>query len=804
MTQSAIQPSFSEGEISPSLYGRVDFQGYYKGLRTCRNMIVSKYGGVDNRPGTRFVSLVNNSTLPVRLIPFQFNTATKQTCVLEFGDKTMRVVLNGAIVTSGGFPVVVQTPWAASDLSLLKFTQSADVVTVCHPNYPVQQINRFSNTNWTVTPFVNTGGPFQDVNINKANTVVANAVSGDITVMSSQDLFTPDLVGLLFYMGQSPDNSTVAWEVNKTTSINDIVIFGNNYYQALESGTTGTVGPTVIDGTQRDGNPGVLWQYLHSGFGIVKITGYIDSKNVTATVQSRIPDSLVQNTAPFTITNVIAAFDPTPVKVTVASPVDFATGDTVVISGVTGIAGANGTFAATVIDSLNFYLDNNMSSGIYAGGGTAVKSRVASPSYNWALPAWGSSQGYPATTAYFQDRQLFGASNGAPFNIWFSRTAGFLDFGQGNPVLDNDAITFKLLSNQVAIIKHMLELAYLIVFTSAGPYMVRGGQNGEGAITPSTIDLKNQGSNPCSDVPPIKINNYGVFVQEKGYQVRTIGYSFAENAFVGQDTTTMSSHLFQFDTVVSWAYQETPYSCIWVVMASGALLGLTFFPEQQVTAWHRHDTAGKFESVCCITEGNEDVVYFSVDRPGIGRCIERLVSRQFDSQVDAYFVDCGLSYDGRDAGTKATLFSGLDHLEGQTVSILADGMVYPDQVVVNGRVSIDTPAQVVHVGLPYQSDFETLALANQGTRDKKKAVNCVSLLVDRTSGIMAGPDADNLRLYPTRSTENYGEPDNLLSGLFDINIPCEWNKEGRIFVRQDKPLPITILSAIPQFEAGGN
>ena len=157
--------------------------------------------------------------------------------------------------------------------------------------------------------------------------------------------------------------------------------------------------------------------------------------------------------------------------------------------------------------------------------------------------------------------------------------------------------------------------------------------------------------------------------------------------------------------------------------------------------------------------------------------------------------------------TPQTVFGGgyLDHLNGQTVSILADGIVYPQQVVVGGSVSIPNPAQVVHVGLPYTSDFETLDVSSPKAdiRDKKKAINAVSLILNQSSGFMVGPDVNALVPVTQRQNENYGAATALITGLLDENIPCGWDKKGRIFVRQSNPLPLSISAVIPQTDVGG-
>jgi acyl-CoA thioesterase len=124
----------------------------------------------------------------------------------------------------------------------------------------------------------------------------------------------------------------------------------------------------------------------------------------------------------------------------------------------------------------------------------------------------------------------------------------------------------------------------------------------------------------------------------------------------------------------------------------------------------------------------------------------------------------------------------------------------------NGEFTLDNPALVVHVGLAYTSDFETLDIssAKSDIRDKEKNINSVSIIVDKSSGFLTGPDADHLVPYKQKRPANYGEPDALLSELVDINIPCGWSKKGRIMVRQTQPLPCSILAVIPQVTLGGN
>ncbi len=188
------------------------------------------------------------------------------------------------------------------------------------------------------------------------------------------------------------------------------------------------------------------------------------------------------------------------------------------------------------------------------------------------------------------------------------------------------------------------------------------------------------------------------------------------------------------------------------------------------------------------------------------RTIERMKPRFVSDIKDGFFVDCGLTYDGRvdSVPQYASVFSGLDHLKGQTVAVIADGVDIGRFVVVNGTVTIPTPALVVHIGLPIIADFETLNLASARSdiSDKKKMINAVAVIVDKSKGFKIGPDVDHLDDYKLNSVESY-DSDNLVSGNMDVGINSTWNKIGRLFIRQAKAEPVNILAVIPQVEMGG-
>lgn len=839
MGNSLIQPSFTGGELSPSLYGRIDLARYQSSLKTCRNFIAQLYGGADNRPGTKYVAGVKTHSAAVRLIPFAFSTT--QTYVLEFGNQYMRVYKDGGQVVyssggSAGQPVEIATPWTTAQLEQINYTQSADVLTVVHPSHAPRQISRTAHDAWSISVFDNKDGPFQEINTVESKTLYANAATGSVTITTDFDVFDSSYVGSYLYIETSPEISVEAWETAKQIDQNDLIKANGRVYKAVSpniSGSvnyriTGTLRPTHTEGRAWDGHNkdegavyrtpgsgsnsdarvGVEWEYLHSGFGIVEITAVAGARSATATVIKRLPDEAV-------------------------------------------------------------------------GSGNAT--------YKWAFEAWGNTQGYPSAVTYYQQRMAFANTPAQPQTVWLSKTGAFPDFGTSNPTLDDDAITFTIASRQVNAIRHMIALDKLVLLTSGSEWVVGGTETS--VLTPTTIDARIQGYRGSSLRLPIAIGNTALYLQDKGSTVRDLGYEFSSDSYTGNDLTVLSAHLVEGRQITDWTYQQTPNSVVWAVRDDGVLLGMTYMREQQVIGWHRHDTDGEVESVCCISEGTEDAVYMVVKRTIGGitkRYVERMASRFFVSIQDAFFVDCGLTYDGRNTGaTTMTLtssgawdyggtatftltasasyfvsgdvgseihltdddgrilrlaitartsgtvvtvtinrdvatelqgvattswsharktFAGLDHLEGKTVSILADGHVAPQRVVSSGAITLGVAATVVHAGLPIEADFETLDISPntaETIRDKQKNIPAVNMIVRKSRGIFAGKDADNLVEYKQRSSENYDDPVEMLTGIAEIRIPSNWNKSGRVFVRQSDPLPLSILAVIPEVSVGG-
>jgi len=308
-----IQPSFTGGELSPTLHARVDLSRYQSSLKTCRNLIVSSYGGVFNRPGSQFIT-PTKSNGKVRLIPFQFNIT--QNYVIELGNLYMRFIANGAYVLSGGVPVEVATPWALADIFNLNFTQSADVMYFAHPSYPPQALSRTSSTSFTLAPYTTYEGPFQPINANQSIQMAASAITGNVTITCNSPVFTANMVGMYLYL-ESKNLSTIKpWTAGeKNVALGSYRRNAGKTYQAIQIATiptgtgsynlTGGNGPSHDEGSLWDGpgdtrfdgtnsySVGVLWQYVDSGYGIAQITSYVSGTAVNALVVKQLPGGVV-------------------------------------------------------------------------------------------------------------------------------------------------------------------------------------------------------------------------------------------------------------------------------------------------------------------------------------------------------------------------------------------------------------------------------------------------------------------------------------------------------------------------------
>jgi hypothetical protein len=353
------------------------------------------------------------------------------------------------------------------------------------------------------------------------------------------------------------------------------------------------------------------------------------------------------------------------------------------------------------------------------------------------------SGNFPSAVTYFEGRRIFGGSRALPQDIWMTASGTEADMSYSIPTVESDRIYFRIASREGSAIRHLLPLSQLMMLSDSTEYRLTPAN--DDVLTPTSISVRPQSFVGAGYPHPALVNNTVVFAAARGGHVRELGYSQDVLGYLTGDLSIRAAHLFDGFTIKDQAYSKAPLPIVWCVSSSGKLLGITYIPEEKVGAWHQHTTpGGEFESVVSIPEGDEDAVYVVVKR-GNKRYVERFADQyRGDTQQlrNAYYVDSGLTY----IGAATTTISGLDHLEGESVGYLADG-VAGTGTVTSGALTLTKAASTVSVGLVYTSQIQTLPLTMMrvdafGT-GKTKNVNKVWVRVFESGAFKSGPSSTN-------------------------------------------------------------
>lgn len=359
---------------------------------------------------------------------------------------------------------------------------------------------------------------------------------------------------------------------------------------------------------------------------------------------------------------------------------------------------------------------------------------------------------YPTAVGYYQQRLLLANTNTNPATCYASRIGDLHNYRLSTPIREDDPVTFSLAGKKVQQIQHILDVSRLVLFTSNEEKEILGDGSEAAVLTPAAVNPRKISAHGSGQVAPLEVGDTALFVQARGTIIRDL-FAKNEDGTSGTDLTIFSSHLFDGYTIVDWAYQEAPNSVVWVVRSDGVLLGLTYIREQAMVGWSRHDADnGTYENVCVVPEGNEDAVYVIVRREVGGitkRFVERFKSRLLAEQPgaagatneEAWFVDAGLEYDGRDygAGSITITLSGASFDEGDSVTATASAAVFTAGDVGNEIVLHDNADEdniVIGVITGYTS---TTVVTVDLDRDAGAAFQATAItLWDRAVDVVAG------------------------------------------------------------------
>jgi len=496
-----------------------------------------------------------------------------------------------------------------------------------------------------------------------------------------------------------------------------------------------------------------------------------------------------------------------------ASHTAVGTSGNLTLSSTTGVNNDQGWLSTDVGRLVHFkdghYKITARTSATVAVATSIVAPSSASASTDFALGSFSGTTGYPSCVTFFEQRLVFAATLSQPQTLFFSKSGDYenMDDNYHGTVADDDAIIYTIASNQVNAIRFMTATRTLIIGTAGGEFAVSGGGT-DIAITPTNILIKKQSNNGAANVDALAVGNATLFLQRAKRKLRELAYNFDVDGYIAPDLTILAEHISE-SGFKQLSYQQEPNQIIWCVRNDGQLVGLTYQREQQVVAWHRHIFGGSAvcESVATIPTDDSEYQTWVINKRTINgstkRYIEYMHNYDFDETDDTSFnfLDSQLSYDG----SPATTISGLSHLEGEEVSILADGATHPNKTVSSGEITLDRSASKVKVGLPYTSLLQTMRIdagsQNGTSQSKTKRIYEITIRLYESIGVEVGPDLNNMERIPFRSSaDEMDEGVNVFTGDKEVEFRGNYETDGFIVIRQTQPLPLTILSLYPKLQ----
>ncbi len=466
-----------------------------------------------------------------------------------------------------------------------------------------------------------------------------------------------------------------------------------------------------------------------------------------------------------------------------------------------------GYFGFIGISSSLTFVDNNYEADI-----------SDTPKEDWDPFAGGNN---PGVVSFHQQRMVLAATPQSPQAFYMSRVGDFENFRKSRPLQDDDPIEYHIASGNIDAITWAASFGDLLLGTAGSEYKV----SGEGAaITASNVFIMAQSYWGSSHIFPIVIGNSIVHVQRHGARVRDLFYSLEKDGYAGNDLSIMAPHLFDGQNLRQWAYQQSPYSSIWIVRDDGVLLALTYMKEHDIWGWSRHCTQGKVRSVVTVTGKEGDEIYAVVQRRVQKTSVrleaesmantqeeegteerfylEKLASRwqELHGIAEAFFMDSGITFE---ASSPTQEITSLEHLEGCAVSVLADGSPMEGLTVQNGKIFLPYAARKVHVGLAYASRLSPLPAEGEtayGTSlGQMRGIGACTVRIQQSVGGKYGASPDMLFDFPFVPTM-WGEAVKPFSGDIDFIPGGGQGTQSSLWLVQERPLPFTVGAVIMQID----
>ena len=713
----------------------------------------------------------------------------------------------------------VTTTYAESDLASLVFTQSTDTLYITHPSYAPRTLTRTAHTSWTLATLPLTKGPFGPRNTDNTSHILCTLgggstyyPGGSVTLRSSAGIFTSGHVGSLFYLEERylSDLAVSPWAVDQNVGgLGTQVSSNGNVYEQTAVGAgvqTGQIAPAHTDGEAWDNaihasSHYKRWRYLHSRYAILEITAFTDAQTVTATIKTYLPNGL--NPTARTITGAVAGGTTGYVQIT-SNAHGFNNGDYVFQTGIAGTTEANGDFKISSVGTNTYELDGVPFVNAYSAGGTAKRY----PTWFWRFGAFSTARGYPSAIALHEQRLIFGNTLAQPFGLWASAAGDYTNFLPGTN--DDDTIAYNIAGSQADPIRWLASASDLVLGTLAQEYAAYGGGLGD-PITPTNTRIVPQSGEGSNAVQPIKVGSEILFCNRAGRKLFALLNQASVNGYLATDLLELAEHLTVGKTITRAVWAKNPTSTLWVLRSDGSLIAMTYRREQEVWAWTRHPVTGTVESIAVIPspDGTTDDLWITIARTingGTKRYVEYLAPpfepTSATDKDSMGFVDSGLQYN---SVTATSTVSGLYHLEGETVKVVAGGAVHADCVVSGGKITLDASYTNVWVGLAYTSRVRTLRIdaPEMAAQAKTKRISRLTVRVLNAIGGTVGPASETTmdELVQRSLSDPMDASSPMYSGDVDVHLATDFDTEARLAIVQSMPMPLDILSLMPLVSA---
>ncbi len=771
-----IKNNFNSGELSPLMMGRVDFERYASALKVCKNHIPYLQGPVTRRPGTYLCDEVKDSTKDTRTVAFKYSTISA--FAIEVGDQYFRFKKNRAPVydialtiigiTQASVGVVTYTGTDPSNGDHVDISIVAGMTQVNGRRFKVSNVNAGANT-----------FELEDVAGTDIDTTTYTAYSSGGTANRVYTLATTYLEADLFQL--------------KFKQSADVVYIHHPDYPERKLSRVSDSSWTLADTVFLDG-PYMI-------------------ENITATTLT--PAAATGSNIVLTASSIVGINGGTGFQTTdVGRLIRLKQGS------VWGYCRIVTRTSTTVV---NVDIINTLTS-------TAAKTQ-------WRLGLYSETTGYPSCSTFYGDRLYRSGVPAIPERLDGSYVGDYDNMAPSaidGTVTDAHAVSFRLNSDDVQSVRWMMGTSNGIsVGTFEGEWLVNASTLNE-AVTPTNIHANQSTSWGSQDIQPVKVGSSVLFCEAGGRRVRELNYQYYENQLQAVDTTVLAEHITKgnydpadhdagtstvaLSGIVEMAYQKKKVPMVWMPRNDGVLIGLLMSKDDKVMGWSRHVLGGwsnaghtvpPLVKSCCVipaSDGSYDELWMIVQRNINGRLVqynEFLTDlwEQGNAQEDAFFVDCGLTYDGAPTLTG----TGAAHLAGETVQVLADGAVQPDVTIdSSGGWGLTRAASVVHLGYSYDSDGQCLRFeagsATGTAQGKLQRSHTVIFRLYDTLGLQVGPSFDDLTELTFRDASH---PTNRPVPLFtgdkdDFTWDGTYTTENYVCWRFASPLPGTVVAIMPQ------